>query len=116
MSCLDGMLTGPVGDLSAAAASGDTGLSRDDAALLDVLRCLRTCSLCWRVMRMDRLTGAISSPPDDAFDFERVCRAGLSTSPSPSRVRGPSLSESDVTTVDVKARERERREALVDCG
>jgi len=61
---------------------------------------------------MDRLDGAISSPPDDAFDFERVCRAGLSMSPS--RVPGRSPSESDVTTVDDEATERERREDWLD--
>jgi hypothetical protein len=60
---------------------------------------------------MERFAGAISSPPEDAFDLDRVWRAGLSSSPS--RVGGRSLSESDVIAVDVDATDIDRRDALV---
>lgn len=62
---------------------------------------------------MDLFAGAISSPPEDAFDFDRVCREGVSMSPS--RVGGRSLSESDVIAVDVEATDKERREDFVGC-
>lgn len=60
---------------------------------------------------MDRFAGAISSPPDDALDWDRVWRAGLSYCPS--RVGGRSLSESDVIAVEVDAIDRERLDVLL---
>jgi hypothetical protein len=72
--------------------------------------CLSASSLC-NLIRMDRFAGAISSPPEDAFDFDRVWRAGLSSSPS--RVGGRSLSESDVIAVEVDAIDRERLDTFL---
>ena len=63
---------------------------------------------------MDRFAGAISSAPDEAFDFDRVWRDGLSSSPS--RVGGRSLSDSDVIAVDVDAIDKERRDARLASG
>jgi hypothetical protein len=58
-------------------------------------------------MRIDLFAGAISSALEDVLDFDRVCREGLSMSPS--RVGGRSLSESDVIAVEVDAMDSERR-------
>jgi hypothetical protein len=58
---------------------------------------------------MDRFAGAISSPVDEAFDFERVWRDGKSVSSSRVRGRSLSISESDVIAVDVEAIEGDRR-------
>ena len=40
MSCLYGMLRGPVGDLSTAPTSGEAGLLGDEITFLAALRCL----------------------------------------------------------------------------
>ena len=58
---------------------------------------------------MERFAGAISSPADEAFDFERVWRDGKSISSSRVRGRSLSISESDVMAVDVEAMEGDRR-------
>lgn len=102
---------GPVGDLRSAAASGDTWpeLRLGASAFLDALLCLRASSLC-SLIRIDRLAGAISSPPDEAFDLERVWRDGGSWS---SREGGRSLSESDVIAVEVEAMDRDLLDVLV---
>lgn len=63
---------------------------------------------------MDLFAGAISSPADEALDLDRVCRAGLSRSPS--RVGGRSPSDSDPTAVEVEATDKDRREECCICG
>jgi hypothetical protein len=104
---LEAAVAGPVGDFKEAAASGETELLFDDCAFFAAFRCLSASSLWCSVMRIDLLAGAISSALADALDLDRVCRDGLSMSPS--RVGGRSLSESDVMAVEVDAMDRERR-------
>jgi hypothetical protein len=58
---------------------------------------------------MERFAGAISSPADEAFDFERVWREGKSTSSLRVRGRSPSISESDVMAVELDAIDGDRR-------
>lgn len=110
VNCLDETVTGPVGDFSEAAVSGDMEFVLEIEDFLVALRCLNSSSLC-NLIRINLFAGAISSPPEDAFDFERVWRDGLSTGPS--RVGGRSVSESDVMAVDVDATDSERRELLL---
>jgi hypothetical protein len=104
-----------VGDLRAAAASGETCAELvSDWAFLAALRWRKASSLC-SLIRMDRFAGAISSPADEALDFERVWREGESRL-EPREGGCSSISESEAMAED-EAMEGDRRAILrvLDC-